>query len=120
MGRMAARAASGWLGRPASGSFMARRKSSVMASMLRCTPSWLLVMAATRAAAMWPAVLIGSTGWPERWGAGVGVVFVSASCGGALLVQAVASRKIASCGREVSRESEGPDVKLLDVAGTLK
>src|SRR3546814_9683551 len=71
---------------------MARRKSSVMASMFRCTPSWLPVMAATRAAAMWPAVLIGSTGWPARWGAGVGVVFVSASCAGALPVQAVASR----------------------------
>src|SRR3546814_20440430 len=75
---------------PASGSFMARRKSSVMASMFRCTPSWLPVMAATRAAAMWPAVLIGSPGWPARWGAGVGVVFVSASFAGALPVQAVA------------------------------
>src|SRR3546814_20268678 len=67
-------------------------------------------MAATRAAAMWPAVLIGSTGWPARWGAGVGVVFVSASYAGALPVQAVASRQIARaamCLRVVMRASPG-------------
>src|SRR5690606_24312379 len=108
MSRIAVRADSGSMRRAASGSFMLRRTSSVIASMLRRTLSWSPVMAATRAAAMWPAALRGSTGWPARWGAAAGAATLL-SGGGGSAVQAAARRQAARVAglRVVMRPSPG-------------